>query len=102
MQKPKVGLREAAERSLDDQLEKVEAHSAPAVAIQPAILLVDDDPHMLGLLARTLKSLGYSKVISVASAKAALSQLHNDPQAGEVIVCDLNMPGWTALNSCNA
>jgi EAL domain-containing protein (putative c-di-GMP-specific phosphodiesterase class I) len=70
----------------------------PVAAIEPKLLLVDDDPHMLSVLSRTLKSLGYGQTTSVASAKAALTHLQSAPLAADVIICDLNMPGMDGID----
>lgn len=59
---------------------------------QPSILLVDDDPFMLGMNARMLRGMGYAMIGAAGSAEAALKMLGEDTQAVDVIVCDLNMP----------
>jgi len=59
---------------------------------QPSILLVDDDPFMLGMHARMLRGMGYEMIGAAGSAEAALKMLGADPRAIDVIVCDLNMP----------
>jgi EAL domain-containing protein (putative c-di-GMP-specific phosphodiesterase class I)/CheY-like chemotaxis protein len=58
----------------------------------PRILLVDDDTHMLELQARTLQSMGHSRVTIANGGREALVQLEHDPRSAEVIICDLNMP----------
>jgi len=60
---------------------------------QPNILLLDDDPFMLGMQSRMLHSMGYPKVATAGSAEAALAILQGGPQTIDVVICDLNMPG---------
>jgi EAL domain-containing protein (putative c-di-GMP-specific phosphodiesterase class I)/CheY-like chemotaxis protein len=59
---------------------------------QPRVLLLDDDPLLLGHLGRMLREMGVSQVTTVGSAEAALLILQRQPGAFDVIVCDLNMP----------
>jgi EAL domain-containing protein (putative c-di-GMP-specific phosphodiesterase class I) len=59
---------------------------------QPNILLLDDDPFMLGMQSRMLQSMGYPKVSTAGSAEAALAILQGGTPI-DVVVCDLNMPG---------
>ncbi|MDP3223016.1 MAG: EAL domain-containing response regulator [Rubrivivax sp.] len=59
---------------------------------QPGLLLVDDDPFMLGMQSRMLRSMGYSKIGTAASADAALALVLAGRAAVDVVVCDLNMP----------
>jgi CheY-like chemotaxis protein len=55
------------------------------------ILVVEDDPEILGALSGLLEEEGYD-VQSVADARDALEQLRRGP-APEVIILDLMMPG---------
>jgi EAL domain-containing protein (putative c-di-GMP-specific phosphodiesterase class I)/CheY-like chemotaxis protein len=57
----------------------------------PSVLLVDDDPYMLGVQARMLRSAGFDRLGTADSAGVALETLQRT--AVDVIVCDLNMPG---------
>lgn len=57
------------------------------------ILLVDDDPLQLKLLARTLNGLGYTQLVGCSSAVAALHALHAPERRIGLILLDLNMPG---------
>ncbi len=66
-------------------------------AVQPSVLLLDDDPFMLGIQARMLQSMGYEKISTVGSAEAALLKLQHAPESADVIVCDLNMPGMDGI-----
>ena len=63
----------------------------------PRILLLDDDPFMLGIQARMLRSMGYTRVGGASTAEAALRMLKEDPRAVDVIICDLNMPGMDGI-----
>jgi two-component system response regulator GlrR len=58
------------------------------------LLVVDDDPDMLRLLAMRLGSAGY-EVTSVGSAEAALSQL--DIQRPQLVLSDVRLPGRDGL-----
>ena len=62
-------------------------------ATQPRLLLLDDDPFMLGMQSRMLRSMGYEMIGTVGSADVALSRLQARPDTVDVIICDLNMPG---------
>jgi EAL domain-containing protein (putative c-di-GMP-specific phosphodiesterase class I)/ActR/RegA family two-component response regulator len=59
---------------------------------QPSLLLVDDDPFMLGMQSRMLRSMGYTMIGTAASADAALMLLGPGRAAVDVVICDLNMP----------
>jgi EAL domain-containing protein (putative c-di-GMP-specific phosphodiesterase class I)/ActR/RegA family two-component response regulator len=65
--------------------------------LQPNILLVDDDPFMLGMQSRMLRSLGYRNVSTAASGEAALLKLKQAHPAFDLILCDLNMPGMDGI-----
>lgn len=64
---------------------------------QPGLLLVDDDPFMLGMQSRMLRSMGYSMIATADSADAALTLLGEVRAAVDVIICDLNMPDVDGL-----
>jgi EAL domain-containing protein (putative c-di-GMP-specific phosphodiesterase class I)/FixJ family two-component response regulator len=55
-------------------------------------LLVDDEPFVLSLLAQQLANLGYPDVTGYQRAVDALRALENDSDAGDLILCDLQMP----------
>lgn len=55
------------------------------------IVLIDDEPFMLGLLEQQLIGLGFADVASFTQAGDALEALRNHPSP-ELIVCDLQMP----------
>jgi CheY-like chemotaxis protein len=55
-----------------------------------SILLVDDEPLVLAVLARLLSNAGY-QVVTVTNAEAALEQLRRQPF--EVLITDIVMPG---------
>lgn len=56
------------------------------------ILLIDDDPFVLKLLARQLRNLGFDEVISCECATDALAVLEAGAGALGLIFCDLQMP----------
>lgn len=64
---------------------------------QPGLLLVDDDPFMLGVQSRMLRDMGYSKIRTAASAEAALMLLGPGQASVDVVICDLNMPNVDGL-----
>jgi EAL domain-containing protein (putative c-di-GMP-specific phosphodiesterase class I)/CheY-like chemotaxis protein len=71
-------------------------------SMQPRILLLDDDPFQLVMQSRMLQSMGFMHVDTSDSAETALANLHRDPQAFDVIVCDLNMPGMDGIEFLQA
>ncbi len=73
--------------------EAVRVSMSPVSGNQPSILLLDDDPFMLGIHSRMLRGMGYQMIGTAASAEEALTLLHNDSCAVDIILCDLNMPG---------
>lgn len=56
------------------------------------ILLVDDEPLLLKLLARKLTDLGFTSITACSSGAAALVSIDADKVPPDLIVCDLNMP----------
>ncbi|HZV60974.1 MAG TPA: response regulator [Methylophilaceae bacterium] len=63
------------------------------------ILLVDDDPDILKLMAMRLRAAGYD-VISVSNGEAALAHIAlNSPN---LVITDLRMPGMDGLTLFNA
>lgn len=66
--------------------------AASASAGQPTVLLVDDDPFMLAVLADMLAAEPW-RVLSAASGDEALALLAREPV--EVILCDQSMPGMS-------
>ena len=72
------------------QAAAVPAAIPPAQAARPTILLVDDDPFMLAVLADMLGEEPV-RVLSAASGPEALALLEREPV--EVILCDQAMPG---------
>jgi EAL domain-containing protein (putative c-di-GMP-specific phosphodiesterase class I)/FixJ family two-component response regulator len=64
---------------------------------QPSLLLVDDDPFMLGMQSRMLRSMGYTMIGTSSSAEAALTLLSGRRAAVDVVICDLNMPDVDGL-----
>ena len=72
-------------------------HGVASARGEPRILLLDDDPFMLGMLSRMLRTMGYRMVGTASSGYAALGMLRADPRAVDVVVCDLNMPGMDGI-----
>src|SRR6478609_2961957 len=63
----------------------------------PGMLLLDDDAFMLGVQSRMLRSLGFHKISTAASAAGALALLGRPQHLVDVILCDLNMPGMDGI-----
>src|SRR5438094_6722016 len=66
-------------------------------ALRPAILLVDDDPTLLSVLARRLTREGFD-VRTAASGQAALAALDRSWPA--LVVVDVMMPGMDGFELC--
>ncbi|MBK1641102.1 hypothetical protein CKO12_04275 [Chromatium okenii] len=60
--------------------------------MSPSILLVDDEPFQLKLLARQLVNLGQNSVETCTSGQEALGMLDAQPTTRWLIFLDLNMP----------
>ena len=63
------------------------------------ILVVDDEPDVLALIATVLQQAG-ATVTAVDSASAAIQTLQAQPQAYDLLLCDLGMPetdGWALI-----
>ncbi|MFT5449917.1 MAG: serine/threonine protein kinase, partial [Gammaproteobacteria bacterium] len=61
------------------------------------VLLVDDDRFVLNLTKRVLARIGLSKVSTAISGRDALAELDARPDAPQVIICDLDMPGMDGI-----
>lgn len=55
------------------------------------ILVVDDEDLVRGLVARTLEQAGY-RILQASHGGAAIGLLEHDPNAVDLVVCDLAMP----------
>lgn len=66
-------------------------------AEQPGILVVDDHPFVLAAQARLLRGMGYLRLGTASSAESALRLMRADPQAVDLLICDLNMPGMYGI-----
>jgi EAL domain-containing protein (putative c-di-GMP-specific phosphodiesterase class I)/FixJ family two-component response regulator len=61
------------------------------------ILVLDDEPFMLMLLARQLANLGFTRVDTCDNGQAALDRVDDAALAPQLILCDLNMPGMDGV-----
>lgn len=61
------------------------------------ILVLDDEPLLLKLLARMLANLGYTSVTTRENGRAALELLANRDDSPNLILLDLNMPEMDGL-----
>lgn len=59
---------------------------------QIRILLVDDEPFILGLTERILATLGYDDVDKASNGNNALVKLVTSQKPYKLIICDMNMP----------
>src|SRR5437762_11203427 len=66
-------------------------------ALRPALLLVDDDPTLLSVLARRLTREGFD-VRTAGSGQAALAALERSWPA--LVVVDVMMPGMDGFELC--
>jgi two-component system KDP operon response regulator KdpE len=66
-------------------------------ALRPALLLVDDDPTLLSVLARRMAREGY-EVLTAPSGAQALSQL--EQRWPSILIVDLMMPGMYGFELC--
>jgi len=68
-----------------------------AASSATSILVVDDEPSMLGYM-RTLLELDSHRVETASSGEDALQRVRRDPQPN-VVLLDLLMPGWDGLET---
>ncbi len=61
------------------------------------ILVLDDEPFMLKLLARVLANLGLTNIVTCDNGQAALDLVDAATNAPQLILCDLNMPGMDGV-----
>lgn len=61
------------------------------------LLVLDDEPFILKLLARMLANLGYSRVVTCDNGLAALDLIKNPVECPELILLDINMPGMDGI-----
>lgn len=66
------------------------------------ILVLDDEPFMLKLLARLLTNLGFTNVATCDNGLNALEQVDDPAHAPQLILCDLNMPGMDGIELTRA
>ncbi|MEW6143036.1 MAG: response regulator transcription factor [Chloroflexota bacterium] len=64
---------------------------------KPVILVVDDDPHMLNIMKRTLEMEGYP-VIAIDSGERALELLHQKRPG--LVLLDIALPGIDGHETC--
>jgi CheY-like chemotaxis protein len=56
-------------------------------------LLIDDDKFMLVVLSDMLRDLGTTQITTAANGISGIEAIDRAPQAPDVVVCDLSMPG---------
>ena len=66
----------------------------PAATCRETVLLVEDEPGVLAVTARTLRELGYT-VLNAGDPTAALAMAEGTPAAFDILVTDVVMPGMS-------
>jgi EAL domain-containing protein (putative c-di-GMP-specific phosphodiesterase class I) len=61
------------------------------------VLIIDDDPFTLKLLARQLAQVGVNDVHTCSSAESALGTFGDGQPDFDALICDLNMPGMDGV-----
>ncbi len=80
------------------------ARSAPSpdpTRADATVVVVDDEPHVLAVIARVLEEAGYA-VVATPSATDALAQLHDMASHAALLVTDLRMPEMSGLELARA
>ena len=66
------------------------ARPSPVARRAAKVLVVDDEPHVLAVIARVLEEAGYT-VVATTSSRDALARIRAEPSAAELLVTDLRM-----------
>ncbi len=61
------------------------------------VLLIDDEPFVLDVLARQLASLGLSDICKRTDGRQAWAEIENDPAPFGLVFCDLQMPDMDGI-----
>jgi adenylate cyclase len=77
---------------IDAQPDHAAPDLAPALAAQPVILFVDDEPNILSALKRLFRGSGF-KLLTADSGAAGLALLEQEPV--DLIISDMRMPGMS-------
>ena len=72
-----------------------------AAGRQERLLLVDDEPDLLAVTASLLKSRGY-RVTTASDPEAAIALVAEQPEAFDLVLTDMTMPGMTGLDLAQA
>ena len=72
-------------------MENLLTRPEPTAVSATSVLLIDDDPFMLELLANMLRSMGVTRItLAPDGDRGAASFANGTP---DLVICDLNMPG---------
>ena len=66
-------------------------------ALDMHVVVLDDEPFMLKLLAHLLRNQGFSHITTCDNGVAALGLLEHAGKVTALILCDLNMPGMDGI-----
>jgi CheY-like chemotaxis protein len=72
----------------------------PKAAAAPHVLLLDDDPFTLDMLADMLGELGVHEVVRETDARRALERMQE--RAFDLLICDLSMPDMDGIELLEA
>ena len=62
-----------------------------------SFIIVDDDPFMLKVMAKTVDQIGVTQISACSSAEEALKLMSNRNHHFDILLCDLNMPGMDGI-----
>ena len=62
------------------------------------LLVVDDEPMLREILKDGFENMGY-RVVAAESGMVALEFLQQDPDGFDLVILDMNMPGWDGLDT---
>ena len=80
-----------------EEAEEEERHEEPALTTgRERVLVVDDEPSVVGVIAETLDRLGY-QITTAGSGAEALKKLEDSPYGFDLVITDEVMPEMTGM-----